>query len=315
MTGTAADVLPHGVDVPFHDIEPMLARLMRSGRRRGRRVPARARTATVVVIGTLPQLAAAADALDHLGDAGGVRAVLISEAGPPSATARVTEHAIALSGLVPRFVDNAVAALRLSNLPTIVWWRGGSLDTLESLAALADRLVLDVEEPEEVWHRALAHVERTALTAVRWTRLTRWRALLAHLFDVPDVAAASGEFTKLTIEAGDVPAARLFGAWLRTTLHWTPRTAIEIRAAQSDGVAPMENATLTGPQGLEVSIRVLPSRTCLEASLRGASMEPMSRVVPLGDTSLAALIGEELGVRARDVAFERALASALETSA
>ena len=40
--------------------------------------------------------------------------------------------------------------------------------------------------------------------------------------------------------------------------------------------------------------------------------EETARVVPLGDGALTALIGEELGVRTRDIAFERALAAARE---
>jgi hypothetical protein len=41
-------------------------------------------------------------------------------------------------------------------------------------------------------------------------------------------------------------------------------------------------------------------------------LDSSTRVVPLGDGALASVIGEELGVRTRDIAFERALASALE---
>jgi hypothetical protein len=301
-------LLPGGRDVPFAEIEATLARLVRDGRRR-RRTPARALTATVVVVSAPDRLADAAEALDQLGEAGGVRAILISEGEHTAPTARVTEHAIAISGLAPRFLDNAVAALRLSSLPAVVWWRGGSVEALEDLADLADRLILDTPSPDDVWARADALFEHTALTDLRWTALTRWRAALAHLFDVPQVQRSAGSMDRLEIEARDVPAARLFAGWLRSRLRWPPSFAIAIREVPSEAPTPLVRVTLSG-KALSITLAVKPQATCLEAAVDGA--DASVRIVPLGDGTLTSLIGEELGVRTRDLAFEQALASARE---
>jgi hypothetical protein len=59
-----------------------------------------------------------------------------------------------------------------------------------------------------------------------------------------------------------------------------------------------------------VSLRLTAGRECLEANVDGAN--GCVRIVQLGGGTLAALIGEELAVRTRDVAFERALAAAQE---
>ncbi|HYT75409.1 MAG TPA: hypothetical protein VEL79_11715, partial [Vicinamibacterales bacterium] len=56
-------LLPGGRDVNFADIEATLARLVRAGRRH-KHSPARALTATVIVVGTRERLVAAADALE-----------------------------------------------------------------------------------------------------------------------------------------------------------------------------------------------------------------------------------------------------------
>src|SRR4029079_971870 len=88
-----------------------------------------------------------------LGD-GGVRAILISEGTHTNPVARVTEHSIAIAGLAPRYLNNAVAALRLSSLPAAVGWRGGSVEALDDLADLADRLILDTPDPDDVWAKA-----------------------------------------------------------------------------------------------------------------------------------------------------------------
>jgi glucose-6-phosphate dehydrogenase assembly protein OpcA len=306
----ASPLLPGGRDVPFAEIEATLARLVRDGRRR--RSPARALTATVVVVASPPGLAAAAEALEQLGESGGVRAILISEGAHTAPMARVTENAIAISGLAPRFLNNAVAALRLSSLPAVVWWRGGSVETLDGLAVLADRLILDVPDPDDAWARASALLDRTAVTDLRWTALTRWRAALAHLFDLPEVVRGAGALDRLDIQAKDVAAARLFAGWLRSRLRWTGRASIAIAAVKSEAASPLVRVALSGGD-LSIVLAVKPNLACLEASVDRA--EATTRVVPLGDGTLASLIAEELGVRTRDLAFEQALASAREIHA
>src|SRR6516225_7348401 len=101
-------LLPSGHDVPFAEIEAAFARLAHDGRRH-RGGPARALVATVIVVGPPERLIPAADALEQLGDAG-VRAILISEGTQTEPLARVTDGAVAVSGLSPNYLNNAVAA-------------------------------------------------------------------------------------------------------------------------------------------------------------------------------------------------------------
>lgn len=265
--------------------------------------------ATVIVIGRTERLDEAADALGSLADAGSVRTILISEGTRATPVSNATGDAIFVSGLAPRYINNAVASLRLSSLPAVVWWRGGSTEVLDGLADLADRLVLDVEDPEDVWTHAVTLFDRTMVTDLRWTRLTRWRAALAHLFDLPQVRDAAGRFASVTIEAPDVPAARLFAGWLRSALRWAPAVTISIRPVERDNAAtaPLAGVRLSA-KDLTVSLALKVDSECLEASVDGVG--GCVRVVPLGDGGLTALIGEELAVRTRDVAFERALEAA-----
>jgi hypothetical protein len=307
----AEGLLRGGHDVPFAEIEATVARLVRDGRRR-KRGPGRALTATVIVVGKPDRLVDAAEALEQLAEAGGVRAILISEGEHTSPVARVTENAIAISGLAPRYLNNAVAALRLSSLPALVWWRGGSVEALDDLANLADRLVLDTVEPEAVWARADILFERTALTDLRWTSLTRWRAAVAHLFDLSQVRSDAPSMRSLSIETRDPFAARLFAGWLKSHLGWTSSVRIDIRVIKKgDPATPLVSVTLAG--AATTMVLDVRSRACLEATVNGH--EGTARIVPLGDGTLASLIGEELGVRTRDLAFEQALVAAREISA
>lgn len=303
---TPADepLLASGTDVPFSQIGAELERLC-AGRNGA---PARALTATVVVVGSRGRLREAVAALDRLTGSGGVRAILIAPGSNPSPRVRVSGQAVSLDGLCLDYLNNAVAALRLSSLPTMVWWRGERPEAIPGLAALADRLVLDLdaEDPGIVWPQAIALFDETAISDLRWARLTRWRALMAHFFDIPEVREASGAFTRLAIDASDVHAARLFAGWLSSSLRWNGRVSIDIRP--SPGAALIQSVIL-GDGQQELGLRLVPSGTCVEATARVSGHAGAARIVSLGDQSLAALISEELRVRSRDLAFEHALAA------
>lgn len=303
MSSAPVTLLPLGTEVPFSEIE---AALGRRGQDDGKRAPGRALTATIVVVGAHPRLAEAAQAVEQLTDIG-VRAILISDGTNPAPTVRVLDHAIALEGLRPDYLNNAVAALRLSSLPTVVWWRGGTPEVLDGLADLADRLVFDVEEPAAVWARASMLAERTATSDLRWTKLTRWRALMAQFFDIPEVRVAAGSFRRLYIEGADLDAARLYAGWLSSSLEWTSNVAVELRARP--GGASIERIEF-GDADQMLTLCLGASGTCIETDARVQGHAAASRVGSLGDQGLAALIGEELRIRSRDLAFERAVAAA-----
>ena len=229
MNALTSELLPAGEDVPFTKIGDAMARgtCHASGA-----TPMRALVATVVAVGPSERLAAAAEALQTLGDAGTVRGILISEGDNAAPPARVAGNTVALHGLKPSFFNNAVAALRLSSLPTLVWWRGGRADTLDGLAELADRIVLDYDRPatassddtaDPIWSRAATLFDDCAFSDLRWARLTQWRALMAHFFDIPEVLAAAADFSRLRIAGSDRQSAHLFAAWLRSSIQFHAR--------------------------------------------------------------------------------------------
>jgi glucose-6-phosphate dehydrogenase assembly protein OpcA len=298
-------LLPSGVEVSFAGIESALDGGVDAA---ARAAVGMALTATIVVAGPAARLADAAQALSELKDVG-VRAVLISYGDNPAPTVRVSRHTIALEGLSARYLNNAVAALRLSSLPTLVWWRGGDVRNLEGLATLADRLVLDAEDPGEAWAAVETLAQRTAVSDLRWTRLTRWRALMAHFFDLADVRDAASDFRTLQVEGSDRHVARLFAGWLVSSL--TSRERIRPDLREQPGTPPIESVVL-GDGAQELTLRLAASRTCVEATARVRGLAPVSRIVSLGDQGLAALLGEELRIRSRDLAFERAVSASKE---
>lgn len=270
----------------------------------------RALVATVVAIGPDERLASAAKVLQALGDAGTVRGILISEGDNPAPEARVAGNTVTLHGLKAPYVNNAVAALRLSSLPTLVWWRGGRPDNIDGLADLADRIVLDEEHPEPVWRRSLTLFEDSAFSDMRWARLTEWRLLMAHFFDIPEVLAAVPTFGRLSIRGTDALSARLFGAWLTSTLSLPEGFDVEVC---TDGVtAPLQEIRLGDRSEQELVITLSPSGRCLETAVSVPGHRSVSRVVAMSDQSPAQILTGELRIRARDLAFERALGALIK---
>jgi glucose-6-phosphate dehydrogenase assembly protein OpcA len=291
-----------GTEVPFSKIVEAMAR---RSCQEGGATPMRALVATVVVVGPQNRLGLAAEALQSLADAGTVRGILISDGTNPAPPARVAGNTAVLFGLKPEYVNNAVAALRLSSLPTLVWWRGGRPDTLEGLADLADRVVLDEEDPRPIWARALTLVDDTAFSDIRWARLTQCRALMAHFFDIPEVQAAASDFQRVDIVASDRLSGELFAAWLTTSLHFNEQFVVDIKEGD-DAALPLQEIRLADHEQ-ELRLRLGTSKKCVETAVSVHGHRSASRIVSLDDQTLSGVLTEELRIRARDMAFERAL--------
>ena len=303
MSTTPPTLLPDGVETTFAEIESTMAKVAAGDRApvAGARSLTATATATVVAVGPCDRLLEAATALRPHARAGAIRSILIASGNRATPAVRVTACEISLEGMRPVFINNAVAALRLPSLPALVWWRGVEQDQPESLAELAGRLVIDVEDPGAVWQRIDAILEKSAVSDLRWTRLTRWRALMAHFFDIPGVPEAAARFTRLRIEGSDPHCARLFAGWLASSLKLRD-VAPEFQ--QKSGAAVSTVVFGNGKQ--ELTLRQVAGSICVEGSARLDGRE-VSRIASLGDQSLSALIAEELRVRSRDVAFEKAV--------
>jgi glucose-6-phosphate dehydrogenase assembly protein OpcA len=268
----------------------------------------RARTATVVAVGPAERLAEVAETLGAGEDASALHIVRIATDGNGTEVPESRPDVITIGGLRPEYVNNAIAAVRLSSLPTIVWWRGGPPEGLDGVASLADRVVLDTSDPWPFWERTPPLFEHTALTDVRWARLTRWRAALAHFFDLPAIREMVPSFSRLSIAGADRAQAALFAGWLDAAFGWRGRIVPEFTAAATG--APLESVTLQC-EACRLDLRLLPHTTCLSTEGRLGSDLIASRVVSLGSQALPALLAEELRVRSRDLAFEAAVESAL----
>jgi hypothetical protein len=302
IVSPGATLLPDGVETTFPQIETTMSRIAAGGTRDSMRTPGTvATTATVVVVGPKPRLIEVAESIRSGALMTGVRSIFIASGSLCTPAVRVTASEIALDGLRTVFIDNAVAALRLPSLPTVLWWRGGDFESLQMLAGLVDRVVLDVEDPEPLWAQIDALIAEGPVGDLRWTTLTRWRVLMAHFFDMPAVQSAAARFSRIRIDARDRESARLYGAWLMTSLKLNnPR--LDVR---DDDRYTIGRVTL-GNDAEEISLQRLDGSTCVEGRARVDGREA-SRVSSIGDQNPATLMAEELRVRTHDAAFEAAV--------
>jgi len=166
------------------------------------------------------------------GDAGASEVVLLR---PPTAT---MDHA-----------DTLVTPLLLPDAPIVVWWPTvvPATPSASSLGAMAQRRITDTkgeDDPAAVLC-SLSRGYQPGDTDLAWTRLTRWRALLASALDqVSDNRVLTAHVR------GDVnsPSILLLGAWLRNTL------GCEFEATYDPQATGLVEVVLTTPAG-EVAIR------------------------------------------------------------
>ena len=269
----------------------------------------RTQTATVVAVCPAERLEETTTALRALQTRSAVRSLAVTFGEDPQPALTEQDGVTVVEGLTPRFLNNLVAARRLSSLPAMAWWRGGDREVFHDLAPLVERLAMDSTDPVEDWRAAAPLVDATSLSDLRWTRLTRWRSLLAQFFDLPVVRAAAGSLDALRVDAADPHAARLFAGWLVSRLPNGRRMAVDIRTGA--GPHPVSAVTLSGST-LRLELKTTARGTCVRSSLEGGDHPSVARIVSLGDQSLAALLEQELRVRARDVSFEQALQYAAE---
>lgn len=258
--------------------------------------------ATVVAVVPEGAHLAAVDALSRLRQLAAVQPIVISLGTRGDAPREDHDGVVVFRELTPRYVNNAVASLRLSSLPAMGWWRVPETDQLRELAVLVDRLVLDVPDPLAIWRGVPAMARLTAVSDLRWARLTRWRDLLAQYFDMPELRRSDAPFQRVSLSGRDLPTVSLFAGWLKSRMPGGAALEVDRR---TEGDAPLERVELIGEAGC-VTLALLPHSSCVQTTIESGARSVSTRIVPAGDTRADVLLRGELRIRSRDIAFEDA---------
>jgi len=250
--------------------------------------------------------------------------IYLSGAGPRSLAERVTQQCWKPFGKGPQICceqveitasDAALADLPLvllplvvPDLPVIVWCRSARLlrmPEFRQISTMATKVVMDSAGLAGLaavmgW-MADATREGLMIADLSWTRLTRWREMLSHVFENRDYLAKLSGISEVRVEfAGELGvAAWLMGAWVANALADAGVKAA-LKVEKQDGAAlRME---LSGPE-VRVAMERQGDRLVIEVNR-------LSNCTNLPQPSDYLLMREELGIVRRDAVFEKSLVSA-----
>jgi len=216
---------------------------------------------------------------------------------------------ITVSDAALKDLRSVVLPLAVPDLPLILWCRSPRLPHMpefRQIAAMAQKIVFDSAaspDPAASIERAAAVAERGILLGdLSWTRLTRWREMLAQVFENQQNLARLPLVSNLEVEWGGsryAPALYL-GAWLRDSLALM-------------GVHPsLQTSRVAGDDLL--AVRMTGESFTAEFARRDdrmvVTLDGASQCTNLPQPTDYLLLREELGIVRRDPVFEKTLASA-----
>ncbi len=214
-------------------------------------------------------------------------------------------------------VPSVVLPLAVADLPLILWCRSARvfhMKEFDTLAAMASKVIVDSAGVPGDARAALQHLSEAAgdrmLGDLSWTRLTRWREMLSHIFENREVLAGIDKIARVTVEhPGDSPtsSALYMGAWVVNQLQAAgaqPTVNLVPGTWQGGGDAPLILRVVLEGDGIFVELLRWKDRMV-------TTVNNLAQCAHLPMVTEYALIREELTLVRRDPIFEKALASAV----
>jgi len=208
-----------------------------------------------------------------------------------------------------------VLPLTVPDLPVMLWCRSPRLfhlDAFGELTAIARKVIVDSaafdKPPAALQELSAALAAGRLLGDFSWTRLTRWRELVAQIFENrAQLATLPGvsEIAVSYIAQAPPPVAFYLAAWLKDGLEAIgarPRVRFQSAAGQSAG--RLGHVELRDTSGTVASITLAEGHA---AEVRAGAIVTRALLPPLTD---CALMREELSIPGRDPVFARTLSSA-----
>ena len=194
-----------------------------------------------------------------------------------------------LSGDASTHADSVIVPLLLPDLPAVVWWPSEAppYPAADRIGKLVSRRITDIWHYDAPLHRLieLASSHLPGGTDLSWTRITRWRAILADALDQVRLPVSRAEIAT----HGDSVPAELLASWLQTTLNCPVKTTVGLEVGlihitlttEAGDIVLIHRGDNTGElevPGQPDSTVVLPLRTpnqLLSEELRSLDSDPI----------------------------------------
>jgi glucose-6-phosphate dehydrogenase assembly protein OpcA len=201
-----------------------------------------------------------------------------------------------------------VLPLAVPDLPLILWCRSSRLQAraeFDSIAGMARKVVVDSKSMgSDALRNVAGLLDRGMLTGdLSWTRLTRWREMLAQVFENRENLGQIGQVQQVSVDfKGEGETINWYmGAWILNALE---EAGVRAKLAVGTGqTADQPPVFLEGP-GFQLEMARQQDRMTI-------SLNGRSRCTSLSVATDYLLMREELDIVRRDPAFERTVASAL----
>jgi glucose-6-phosphate dehydrogenase assembly protein OpcA len=206
-------------------------------------------------------------------------------------------------------LPSVVLPLAAPDLPLIVWSRSARLFEMPpfgAVARMAAKVVVDSAGFADA-KRALRLLAETASSGVllgdlAWTRLTRWREMLARLFENRDYLAKLARISsaRVVYNGEFATSAWYMGAWIMDALA---DAGVSAKLVVGAGSGPTSLSVELAGGGFRVELVRQEDRLVI-------TIDNAQNCTNLPQPSDYLLMREELGIVGRDAVFERTLASA-----
>ncbi len=153
-----------------------------------------------------------------------------------------------LYGALASHAPSVVVPLLLADSPIVAWWPGEAPADVanDPIGAMAQRRITDAAEhrnPRLMLKKRAANYA-PGDTDLAWTRLTRWRGLLAAALDQPPYEPITGAVVS---GAPDSPSSELLAAWLSRRLKVPVR---RVATPRGSGISSVRLERKSGPVDL-----------------------------------------------------------------
>ncbi len=205
-----------------------------------------------------------------------------------------------------------VLGLMVPDLPVVLWCRSEGLAkdaNFQNLFPLASKIIVDTTHFDESQETGLDFVrkldaENYNVADLAWTRLTRWRESVSHVFDNQQARAHVGQIETVTIrhsgseiKTGLPSRLAYLAAWFKSTLPNPFELRLKASGTASDRLV----------HGIELSGAEFSASIELEGTAAVVRVNRLTRRIPFPKLTDFELLREELGILGPDPVFKRSL--------